>query len=159
MVGKIGRLTIIFLHLIVIFLIWFLLKTVFLLTALHFFAVEAVIFGDFALCDRQITLYPGQSRSLRSPYYPSGYMPGSSCRYNIQAPIDYQIQLTCNIHLTDVWIFIEEKKFDCLNCLNILFSSSAVPGWKLYIRKDVHQWRWKSRHLLHSAYLWRNYSF
>lgn len=29
-------------------------------------------------------------------------MPGSSCRYQVQAPIDYQIQVTCEIDMVDV---------------------------------------------------------
>ncbi|KAJ6647068.1 Venom serine protease [Pseudolycoriella hygida] len=72
-----------------------------LYTLLPFLTVEAFIFDEFVLCDRQITLYAGQSRSLRSPFYPAGYIPGSSCRYNIEAPVDYQIQITCQINMVD----------------------------------------------------------
>ncbi|XP_037033545.1 venom serine protease-like [Bradysia coprophila] len=76
-------------------------KIFFLLSALHLFVGKTVAFYNFALCDRQIRLYAGQSRSLRSPYWPAGFMPGSSCRYSIQAPIDYQIQVTCKIDFMD----------------------------------------------------------
>lgn len=72
-----------------------------LLITLNFIG-KTIAFYDFALCDRSIYLYAGQSRSLRSPYWPAGYMPGSSCRYQILAPIDYQIQVTCNIDMMDV---------------------------------------------------------
>ncbi|KAG4069063.1 hypothetical protein HA402_008374 [Bradysia odoriphaga] len=76
-------------------------KIVFLLSALHLFVGGAVALYDFALCDRQIRLYAGQSRSLQSPYYPAGFMPGSSCRYTVRAPFDYQIHVTCKIDFKD----------------------------------------------------------
>lgn len=65
--------------------------------------------NEFVSCDQQINLYADQPSYIRSPYWPEGYMPGSSCRYNIQAPIDYQIQVTCKIDLIDVGVLVPAK--------------------------------------------------
>lgn len=102
MVAKIGQKTIIYKICLISLNKSFL--TVLLLSTLTFIGKTVAFFdftSDFALCDIPINLYAGQSRNLRSPYWPAG----SSCRYRIQAPIDYQIQVTCNIGMTDVSFF------------------------------------------------------
>ncbi|XP_017477101.1 PREDICTED: venom serine protease [Rhagoletis zephyria] len=59
------------------------------------------IHGGLALfegCDNTFTVNPGISY-LESPYYPSDYPTGTSCRYQFIAPTDYYIQVNCTVDL------------------------------------------------------------
>ncbi|XP_037033544.1 venom serine protease-like [Bradysia coprophila] len=57
----------------------------------------------FEACDSTINVDAGQTISLQSPGYSAGYgyAPGSSCRYTIVAPSEYQVRATCSINLSD----------------------------------------------------------
>ena len=50
-------------------------------------------------CDFVFNITQGESY-VESPYYPDPYPPGSSCRYKFVAPLDYGIEVECNINLT-----------------------------------------------------------
>ncbi|KAG4069013.1 hypothetical protein HA402_008324 [Bradysia odoriphaga] len=57
----------------------------------------------FEACDTTINVAAGQTISVQSPGYSAGYgyAPGSSCRYTIVAPSEYQVRATCSINLYD----------------------------------------------------------
>lgn len=55
----------------------------------------------FETCDQTINIAAGATISVRSPGYPAGYVPKSSCRYTIVAPSEYQVRATCTINLSD----------------------------------------------------------
>ncbi|XP_017061276.1 venom serine protease [Drosophila ficusphila] len=52
----------------------------------------------FEGCDNTYNLNAGTTY-VESPYYPSNYPGGTSCRYKFVAPLDYYIQVQCNIAL------------------------------------------------------------
>lgn len=56
----------------------------------------------FDQCNHVITLKPGEKIYVNSPYYPGSYPVGSSCRYMVKAPLDYQLELKCTIKLNAV---------------------------------------------------------
>lgn len=108
----------------------FFVSTVFLLSASLYFG-KTVAFYDFSSCDQRITLFAGQSIPIRSPYWPRGFVPGSSCRYNIQAPFDYQIQVTCGIDFVDVNTSFEAEI--CFSCnRNFYFLLSPIETAAVY---------------------------
>jgi len=57
----------------------------------------------FETCDQTLNIAAGQTLSVQSPGYSSGYgyNPGSSCRYTISAPIDYQVRASCSLIMYD----------------------------------------------------------
>lgn len=58
----------------------------------------------FESCNHKVDMKPGQKLYVNSPYYPAEYPIGSSCRYAIKAPPDYELKFTCNIKLNTVRI-------------------------------------------------------
>ncbi|XP_016943026.3 venom serine protease [Drosophila suzukii] len=56
------------------------------------------VLAYFEGCDNTYTLSPGTTY-LESPYYPSNYPGGTSCRYKFTAPLDYYIQVQCTVAL------------------------------------------------------------
>ncbi|KAJ6647069.1 Venom serine protease 34, partial [Pseudolycoriella hygida] len=59
--------------------------------------------GYFESCDQTINIAAGQTLSVKSPGYSAGtgYVPGSSCRYTIVAPVDYQVRASCSMNMYD----------------------------------------------------------
>ncbi|XP_005178860.2 venom serine protease isoform X1 [Musca domestica] len=64
--------------------------------------VFCLLFGSasalFEGCDHTFQINPGTTY-LESPYYPSHYPAGTSCRYKFVAPLDYDITVNCSINL------------------------------------------------------------
>ncbi|XP_016957786.1 venom serine protease [Drosophila biarmipes] len=56
------------------------------------------VLAFFEGCDNSYTLSPGTTY-VESPYYPSNYPGGTSCRYRFTAPLDYYIQVQCTVAL------------------------------------------------------------
>ena len=56
-----------------------------------------VAFGYFETCNQNIVLGGNQVTTIRSPSYPNRYASGSSCKYNIAAPVGYMIQSECTL--------------------------------------------------------------
>ncbi|XP_046810706.1 transmembrane protease serine 9 [Lucilia cuprina] len=53
----------------------------------------------FDQCNHKVEMKAGEKLYLNSPYYPGKYPVGSSCRYVLKAPQDYELKFTCNIKL------------------------------------------------------------
>uniref|UniRef100_A0A182RVI6 Peptidase S1 domain-containing protein n=1 Tax=Anopheles funestus TaxID=62324 RepID=A0A182RVI6_ANOFN len=72
-------------------------------------AVVLVIIGHgfparadwFDSCDRQFQLTNMADVTLNSPFYPSNYPAGSSCRFVIRAPPGYTIQASCTLNMAN----------------------------------------------------------
>lgn len=53
----------------------------------------------FKGCDKVLNLTVGQPQVLKSENYPQyGWYPGSSCRYIVNAPGEYQINVKCDLY-------------------------------------------------------------
>ncbi|KAH8277565.1 hypothetical protein KR018_001051, partial [Drosophila ironensis] len=63
-----------------------------------FVLLTPVALAYFEGCDNTYNLSPGTTY-VESPYYPSNYPAGTSCRYKFTAPQDYYIQVQCTISL------------------------------------------------------------
>lgn len=59
------------------------------------------VWGYFEGCDNTYTLQAGATY-VESPYYPSNYPAGTSCRYKFTAPLDHSITVQCTINLPSV---------------------------------------------------------
>lgn len=53
----------------------------------------------FDMCNHNIVMKAGEKLYVNSPYYPAEYPIGTSCRYVIKAPQDYELKFSCNIKL------------------------------------------------------------
>lgn len=91
----------------------------------------------FETCEQTVNIGAGQTTAIQSPGYSAGvgYNPGSSCRYTIIAPVEYQIRASCNINMYD------EVSIMCTVNLFVF----------KYFNKLVNKWK-----LLHSAFLFRS---
>uniref|UniRef100_A0A1I8PGD9 Peptidase S1 domain-containing protein n=1 Tax=Stomoxys calcitrans TaxID=35570 RepID=A0A1I8PGD9_STOCA len=73
------------------------LNAVYLLVAI-FSLSPVTTLAQFTGCDHTFNINPGYSY-LESPYYPTEYPEGTSCRYKFVAPLDHEIGVKCNISL------------------------------------------------------------
>uniref|UniRef100_A0A182J6S1 Peptidase S1 domain-containing protein n=1 Tax=Anopheles atroparvus TaxID=41427 RepID=A0A182J6S1_ANOAO len=55
----------------------------------------------FDSCDRQFQLTNVADVTLNSPFYPSNYPAGSSCRFVVRAPPGYTIQASCTLNMAN----------------------------------------------------------
>uniref|UniRef100_A0A182PP22 Peptidase S1 domain-containing protein n=1 Tax=Anopheles epiroticus TaxID=199890 RepID=A0A182PP22_9DIPT len=55
----------------------------------------------FDSCDRQFQLTAAADVTLNSPFFPSNYSAGSSCRFVLRAPPGYTIQATCTLNMAN----------------------------------------------------------
>lgn len=74
------------------------LCAVVLATFAHSVPVRAEWFDS---CDRQFQLTSVADVTLNSPFYPSNYPAGSSCRFVVRAPPGYTIQATCTLNMAN----------------------------------------------------------
>nr|XP_036232680.1 cubilin-like [Bactrocera oleae] len=57
------------------------------------------ILALFEGCDNTFNINPGTTYYVHSPNYPNTYRRGTSCRYQIIAPVDYTVEANCTIEL------------------------------------------------------------
>lgn len=76
-----------------------------LLTFLNLFFLSRGLFEE---CNHTLDLKAGHKIFINSPFYPKPYPAGTSCRYTLRAPRDYQLDFKCNI---DINVVGEIKKF------------------------------------------------
>lgn len=57
----------------------------------------------FEGCDYVYNLDANSKAFLNSPYYPDLYPSRTSCRYTFIAPLDYEIEYTCELEIDKVF--------------------------------------------------------
>ncbi|XP_067633165.1 venom serine protease 34 [Eurosta solidaginis] len=63
------------------------------------FHCAVFVTGLFEQCNHIIDLKAAEKILISSPFYPNPYPAGTSCRYTLKAPIDYQLDLKCDIDI------------------------------------------------------------
>ncbi|XP_055918089.1 venom serine protease-like [Eupeodes corollae] len=61
----------------------------------------------FHSCDHFLKLNANQKIFINSPYYPNSYPQGTSCRYTVEAPTDFELKFRCEID------FITDNEMKC----------------------------------------------
>ncbi|XP_055837200.1 venom serine protease 34 isoform X2 [Episyrphus balteatus] len=79
--------------------------------------------GLFENCNHVLELKPDQKLYINSPYYPNSYPRGTSCRYTVQAPIDFEIKFGCEIDFSS---------FNKINCNSDIFYFNNEGSEVLY---------------------------
>lgn len=99
-----------------------------LIVLLNIFGLSRAFFES---CDQTLNIAAGQTTYVLSPGYAQGYgyNVGSSCRYTISAPVDYNIKASCNINMYDVSL-----PFDVF-----LLISDEKSYNKLAFKSDLYQ--------------------
>lgn len=69
---------------------------------IHFVNVLVVVVGLFEQCNHTLDLKAGHKIFINSPFYPNAYPAGTSCRYTLRAPMDYQLNVKCDIDINVV---------------------------------------------------------
>lgn len=77
-----------------------------LIVLMNIFGISQAYFES---CEQTINIAAGETKYLQSPGYSQGvgYVPGTSCRYTIRAPVDYQIKASCTMNMYDVSQFVD----------------------------------------------------
>uniref|UniRef100_A0A2M3ZL91 Putative cub domain serine protease n=1 Tax=Anopheles braziliensis TaxID=58242 RepID=A0A2M3ZL91_9DIPT len=76
--------------------------TMWLILVAAVFCLTSGVRGDwFDSCDREFQLTNVADVTLNSPFYPTNYPPGSSCRFVLSAPPGYTIQASCTVNMVN----------------------------------------------------------
>lgn len=69
---------------------------------IYFVNIIVAAFGLFEQCNHTLDLKAGHKIFINSPFYPNTYPAGTSCRYTLRAPTDYQLNFKCDIDINMV---------------------------------------------------------
>ena len=70
-----------------------------------------LVFGLYEECTQVYKLNPNEQIYINSPFFPDLYPVGTSCRYIVVAPQDFELKFRCSLNLKSVRSLMMNKDF------------------------------------------------